>query len=208
MLWLFYVLVSRRVPRMNELRASNDVEALLAQASQLRREASEAEMSLAEEASSSTSPTTSPTTFRIVLPMAKPDWSVVDEEVEFKPQLEGESELVRIEVPVPCGLVLEESEDGSVVVAAVGDDSNAMRAGVRVGDVLRATSAVRPQMEMPTWQLLGGGVGRPRFFRFVFGADLQGPPKRTFEDVLAAVASNRDDPQNRPALLVFERRCV
>ena len=60
-------------------------------------------------------------------------------------------------------------------------------------------------MELPTWQLLGGGIGRPKLFRFVFGADLDSKPERTFEDVLNAVGSNRMDQQRRPAILVLER---
>lgn len=173
-----------------------DPEALRKQAQALRREAADAELSLR--------PPVAPAarSLRIVLPMSKPDWTVVEEEVEFKPRVDGD--LVRLDVDVPCGLLLEEDQ-GAVVVVEVGDGSNAQKAGVRAGDVLRATSAVRMQMEMPTWQLLGGGIGRPRYFRFIFGCDLEGPPKRTFEEVLAAVASNRDDPQSRPALLVLER---
>jgi len=86
-------------------------------------------------------------------------------------------------------------------VAQVASGSNAEKAGVRPGDILRATSAIRAQMEMPTWQILAGGIGRPKFFRFIYGTD-----SVSFEDVLAAVASNRDDPQQRPAILVLERR--
>ena len=92
-----------------------------------------------------------------------------------------------------------------VVVGAVGEGSNAEAAGLRPGDILRATSAVRQQMEMPTWQLLGGGIGRPKTFRFIFGADLDAKPARDFEEVLGAVGSNRLDPQGRPAILVVER---
>ena len=92
-----------------------------------------------------------------------------------------------------------------VVVGAVGDESNAARAGVRPGDILRATSAVKTQMELPTWQLLAGGIGRPKYFRFIFGADLDSKPARTFEEVLGAVGSNRMDSQGRPAILVVER---
>ena len=169
-----------------------------------------------------------PPLLRIVLPMSKPDWTVVEELVEFKPFLtrggaaapdadggdgadadaddEAASELVRFEVPVPMGLLLEEGEIvGSVVVLEVAPDSAAAAAGLRAGDLLRATSAVRQQMEMPTWSLLGGGIGRPRSFRFIYGADLAGPPPRQFEEVLAALASNRDDPERRPATLVVER---
>lgn len=173
-----------------------DPDALRKQAEALRKEAADAELSLRPPAVEKAR------SLRIVLPMSKPDWTVVDEEVEFKPLVDGD--LVRLDVDVPCGLLLEEN-DGYIVVAEVGDGSNAQKAGIEAGDVLRATSAVRMQMEMPTWQLIGGGIGRPRYFRFIFGCDLRTPPKRTFEEVLAAVASNRDDPQSRPALLVLER---
>ena len=91
------------------------------------------------------------------------------------------------------------------VVARMPAGANAEAAGVLPGDILRATTAVKQQMEMPTWQLLGGGIGRPRLFRFVFGADLDARPPRTFEEVLGAVASNRMDQERRPAILVVER---
>ena len=41
--------------------------------------------------------------------------------------------------------------------------------------------------------------------RFVYGTDLTGPPPRTFDEVLAAVGSNRLDAEQRPALVVVER---
>ena len=41
--------------------------------------------------------------------------------------------------------------------------------------------------------------------RFVYGCDLAGPPPRTFDEVLAAVGSNRLDAEQRPALVVVER---
>lgn len=193
-----------RTPRPTIRRAGeNDADALLAQAESLRREVAEAEAELVKPEPPKEK--AKPPSLRIVLPMSKPDWSVVDEEVEFVPYLNGSSRLLKLEVPVPCGLVLEEQDDEGIAVVEIGEDSNAERAGVRVGDRLRATSAVRAQMEMPTWQLLGGGIGRPKLFRFIFGCDLKGPPRRTFEDVLGAVASNREDPEARPALLVLER---
>lgn len=183
-------------------KASSDdgAEALLAQAAALRREAEEL---MGERPV----PAPEPRLLRVVLPISKPDWSVVDEEVEFQPFLNA-SEIVKVEVRVPCGLILEEQADAGVAVVEVGAGSNAEQAGVRVGDRLRATSAVRLQMEMPTWQLVAGGIGRPKSFRFIFGCDLVGPPPRSFDDVLAAVASNRDDPDQRPALLVLERLMI
>lgn len=158
----------------------------------------------------------------INLPISKPDFTVVDEDVEFAPSLPlGTSELVRIAAPLPLGLILEEggadaeendgvpeeaTAAGSPVgrgftwVAEVADEGNAAGAGVRVGDVLRACSAVKVQMEMPTWQLLGGGIGRPRPFRFIYSVD-----QRPFEEVMEAVGSNRLDPEARDVLLVVER---
>ena len=150
-----------------------------------------------------------PTGLSVVLPIARPDWSVEDTECFFEPRSDGSAQLIKFEVEVPCGVILQESDDAGgrpiVVVGAVGEGSNAEAAGLRPGDILRATSAVRQQMEMPTWQLLGGGIGRPKTFRFIFGADLDAKPARDFEEVLGAVGSNRLDPQGRPAILVVER---
>jgi hypothetical protein len=57
--------------------------------------------------------------------------------------------------------------------------------------------------DQPTWQLLAGGIGRPKTFRYSFSVD--GKP---FEQVMDAVGSNRFDPQGRPILLVLERTKV
>ena len=89
---------------------------------------------------------------------------------------------------------------GFTWVAEGGGGSNGEAAGVRAGDVLRACTAVKVQMEMPTWQLLGGGIGRPRPFRFIYSVD-----QRPFEEVMDAVGSNRLDPEARDVTLVVER---
>ena len=39
----------------------------------------------------------------------------------------------------------------------------------------------------------------------MYGCDLAGPPPRTFDEVFAAVGSNRLDAEQRPALVVVER---
>jgi hypothetical protein len=56
------------------------------------------------------------------------------------------------------------------------------------------------QMDQPSWQLLAGGIGIPKHYRFMYS-----PDNRPFEEVLDAVSSNRMDPQGRPALLAVER---
>ena len=197
----FVLGVGDKRPTVKALGALDDPMAMLAEAERLRREAAIAEASLKEETAGGEKPLKKKKLLRITLPMSKPDWSVVEEEVEFL-AIHDLSTLLRLDVPLPCGILFEEDDD-KVIVVEVAPNSNAALAGVQEGDILRATSAVRAQMELPTWQLLGGGIGRPKFFRFIYGADLAGPPRRSFEEVLAAVASNRD--QNRPALLVLER---
>ena len=78
--------------------------------------------------------------------MTKPDFSVVDEEVVFRPVYKrGTSALWVVAVPLPLGLVLEEGEGplkGFVQVLATAEDSAAAAAGVAPGDVLRACTAV------------------------------------------------------------------
>ena len=187
----------------------DDAASLFAEAARLRREAAEAERDFAPATEATTEAPAARPGLSVVLPIARPDWSVEDTECFFEPRSDGSAQLIKFEVEVPCGVILQESDDAGgrpiVVVGAVGEGSNAEAAGLRPGDILRATSAVRQQMEMPTWQLLGGGIGRPKTFRFIFGADLDAKPARDFEEVLGAVGSNRLDPQGRPAILVVER---
>ena len=172
----------------------DDAASLFAEAARLRREAAEAERDFAPATEATTEAPAARPGLSVVLPIARPDWSVEDTECFFEPRSDGSAQLIKFEVEVPCGVILQESDDAGgrpiVVVGAVGEGSNAEAAGLRPGDILRATSAVRQQMEMPTWQLLGGGIGRPKTFRFIFGADLDAKPARDFEEVLGAVGSN------------------
>ena len=206
-----------RQPRINaahktSVRAApggDDAASLFAEAARLRREAAEAERDFAPATEATPEAPAARPGLSVVLPIARPDWSVEDTECFFEPRSDGSAQLIKFEVEVPCGVILQESDDAGgrpiVVVGAVGEGSNAEAAGLRPGDILRATSAVRQQMEMPTWQLLGGGIGRPKTFRFIFGADLDAKPARDFEEVLGAGGSKRLDPQGRPAILVVER---
>ena len=200
---------SRRPPTILRAGGGDDAASLWAEAARLRREiAADMEAMPAPEAGAAPAPAPSKG-LSVVLPIASPDWTIADTECFFEPRSDGSAQLIKFEVEVPCGVILQESDDAGgrpiVVVGAVGEGSNAEAAGLRPGDILRATSAVRQQMEMPTWQLLGGGIGRPKTFRFIFGADLDAKPARDFEEVLGAVGSNRLDPQGRPAILVVER---
>ena len=88
---------------------------------------------------------------------------------------------------------------GAIRVDEVLQGGNGETAGVKVGDLLRAVTACQVTMETPTWQLLVGGIGQPKTKRFMFATD-----GRPFEQVMEAVASNRMDPEGRPAWLVLE----
>ena len=82
---------------------------------------------------------------QVVLPIARPDWSVEPTECFFAPRTKRAGvELKAFDVAVPCGVILEERDDESgapiVVVGAVGDQSNAAAAGVLPGIAPRRSS--------------------------------------------------------------------
>ncbi len=137
------------------------------------------------------------------VPILKSDGSEVMERVQFMPRLKGnKSKIITVQAPLPLGLILGESEEmpGLTVVDEIAEGSHAGAAGVKVGDVLRACTACQMMMETPTWQLMAGGIGRPKTSRLMFSTD--GKP---FEEVMEALISNRMDPNERPAWLVLER---
>lgn len=137
------------------------------------------------------------------IPILKGDGTTTFERVDFPPKITGgKSRIQTVEASLPLGIILGESEEvpGLVIVDEVGAGSNGEEAGVKIGDVVRACTACQVTMETPTWQLLAGGIGQPKTKRFMFSID-----GRPFEEVMDAVASNRMDPMERPALLVLER---
>jgi hypothetical protein len=138
-----------------------------------------------------------------VVPILKPDGSTQETEITFPPFHPDDSFITVCEANLPLGLILGESEDfaAAVVVDEVAEQSNGEIADVRVGDIVRAFTACKMQMEQPAWQLIAGGIGRPKTFRFMYSVD-----NRPFEEVMEAVASNRFDPEGRPVLLVLERK--
>lgn len=148
--------------------------------------------------------------YSVVIPILKGDGSTEMERVDFKPRLtkagDGTSSpssvVLAVEAPLPLGIILGEDETlpGAVRVDEVVGDGNGAAAGVRVGDLLRACTACQVTMEMPTWQIMAGGIGRPKTSRMMFSTD-----GRPFEEVMEAVGSNRIDPEERPAWLVLER---
>ncbi|KAL3933172.1 MAG: hypothetical protein SGBAC_010513 [Bacillariaceae sp.] len=153
------------------------------------------------------------------VPILKPDGSVVLERVQFPPLIKSNSEdddntegsttdfasdILVCEARLPLGMILgQETESNApamVVVDEILEDSNGALAGIQEGDVLRACTSCTVEMEQPTWQLLVGGIGRPKTVRFMFGTD-----DEPLEAVLEALGANRMDPEERPVVLVVER---
>lgn len=149
--------------------------------------------------------------YSVIIPILKGDGSTEMERVDFRPRMTGAidgtassmpSVILAVEAALPLGIILGEDETlpGAVRVDELIQDGNGAVAGVRVGDLLRACTACQVTMEMPTWQIMAGGIGRPKTSRMMFSTD-----GRPFEEVMEAVGSNRIDPEERPAWLVLER---
>ena len=153
--------------------------------------------------------------YSATIPILKPDGNTVMESVTFPPRLLSDddensseeaaltSKIFACEASLPLGMILGEHETiiGMTAVDEILEDSNAEKAGIQVGDLLRGVTACRMEMDTSnTWQLMAGGIGRPKTVRFMFSTD-----DERFETVMEAVGSNRFDPQERPVVLVFER---
>jgi len=149
--------------------------------------------------------------YSVVIPILKGDGSTEMERVDFRPRMTSMTDgtassfpsiIIAVEAALPLGIILGEDEalPGAIRIDEVIQDGNGAAAGVRVGDLLRACTACQVTMEMPTWQIMAGGIGRPKTNRMMFSTD-----GRPFEEVMEAVGSNRIDPGERPAWLVLER---
>ena len=137
------------------------------------------------------------------VPILKDMGEEVLERVDFPPRLGGgRSRIVTIQAPLPLGLVLGQDDalPGLTTVDEVAEDGNGANAGVQENDIVRAITATQTTMETPTWQLLAGGIGQPKTKRFMYSVD-----GRPLEEVLAAIGSNRMDPDGRDVWLVLER---
>uniref|UniRef100_A0A7S1V1G7 PDZ domain-containing protein n=1 Tax=Grammatophora oceanica TaxID=210454 RepID=A0A7S1V1G7_9STRA len=138
------------------------------------------------------------------IPIFKQDGSTVVERVDFPPRhKDGSSYIDVAEAFLPLGMIFGESEvfPGAVCVDELAEGSNAEAAGVQVGDLLRACTACQTIMDTPAWQILAGGIGMPKTKRYMYSID-----GRPFEEVMEALSSNRMDPEQRPVVLVLEKR--
>jgi C-terminal processing protease CtpA/Prc len=146
--------------------------------------------------------------YSCIVPILKPDGSTVMERCDFPPRYydtnnNSSSFITTVEASLPLGILLGENNDGSISIDEVAESGNGATAGLRITDLVRAITACRVEMAFPTWQLLAGGIGRPKTVRFMYSVD-----NRPLDEVMAEVASNRLDPENRPVLVVIERRMV
>jgi hypothetical protein len=93
--------------------------------------------------------------YSAVVPILKPDGSTVEEQVQFPLRLASATskigEIIVVQASLPLGMILGESEtlQGMTVVDDIADDSNAHLASLRVGDLVRACTACRVEMEQP-----------------------------------------------------------
>lgn len=207
--------VNAWVPALRVLRSGNfrlyanedDVEALRTQASKLREEiaafeGSKAELQRTIEATKQRelqALEAQKERYSADVPILKADGSTEEERIFFPPLYKGDTSFITVvEAPLPLGMLL--GEDKVIIVDEVASESNAEKAGIQEGDLIRACSACKMEMTMPTWQVIAGGIGIPKTRRFMYQVD--GKP---LEEVMAAIASNRQDPEARPVLLVVER---
>jgi hypothetical protein len=141
--------------------------------------------------------------YSVMVPILKPDGTTVVERCHFQPRNNNNNNnsfLMTIESPLPLGILLGECDDGFISIDEVAEGSHGSKAGLQPNDLVRAITACKMEMELPTWQLMAGGIGIPKTKRFLYSVD-----HKPLEEVMAAVASNRMDPNGRPMLLVIER---
>uniref|UniRef100_A0A7S1U795 PDZ domain-containing protein n=1 Tax=Phaeomonas parva TaxID=124430 RepID=A0A7S1U795_9STRA len=139
----------------------------------------------------------------------------VDLGPEFKPLdqvldpsfSDDNSALATVQVPLPMGMVIEESAtlEGKVEVVEVVEGSNAEKAGVQVGDVLRGCTAMAVNLakaaeEDVAFNALAGAT-KPGLCRAFYIAD--GMP---FDETMNALTSNAEQ-EGGPGFsnMVFER---
>jgi hypothetical protein len=191
----------------------NEAERLLQQAEKLRKEidsfeqkrlASRQENTYKDEQEQAAQAATRER-YSAVVPILKPDGTTVHERCDFTPRCkDGTSFITACTSNLPLGILLGEGEEefvGAVIVDEVGAGSNGEQGRILPGDIVRAVTACKMEMELPTWQLIVGGIGVPKTKRFMYSVD-----GRPFEEVMDAITSNRMDPEQRPVLLVVERR--
>ena len=116
--------------------------------------------------------------------------------------------LVRATMRSPLGIVFEEV-DGEITVVEFFDQSDTLgpiSKGIKIGDVLRATSAMTREMTYGKLGILGGGNGRPSWRRVMYTVAAKDElDDVTFDQAMKAIGSNAKA-GDYDVELVFERR--
>lgn len=122
--------------------------------------------------------------------------------LNFTPQLDR-SDFILLNLRVPLGMLIEETDDGTIVVdgAMPGYSSDGQ---VEPGDIVRAVTAYRQVLAgAPMWQQLASytPVGKLEMRRLIFRTE-----GATFADVRDAIASHRvEEGGNGTVTLLVER---
>ena len=128
---------------------------------------------------------------REVLVELEPPDNVANARIEVA---SASTRVVQATIMPPLGIVFEEDAGaGEIVVTEVLPGSNAEEVGgIRAGDVLRACSAMIPEMKYPQGNLILGGVGRPGFRRvlYIVPRAHEFKPNVTFDQTMGAIMSN------------------
>lgn len=134
------------------------------------------------------------------------DMAVGPLELTLEPLLNG-SRLLAVRLEMPLGMVLEEDAPvpskavAAPVVVDLLEEGTARVGGIRLGDVVRATTYMTMGVRYETWQLMLGGGGTPALQKA-----LMPTANQDFEQVLLAIASNsRTERGNGQIVLLVER---
>lgn len=122
----------------------------------------------------------------------------------FEPSFKDDTSAVAsVVVEAPFGMTIEQ-DNGKIIVKDVGEGSNAAKAGVQAGDILRGTTAMALNVQKAAEEDAGFSVGLSEGNKQVA---FLGVDKRPFEQVMSALQSNAVATGGPgEATLVFERQ--
>jgi hypothetical protein len=120
----------------------------------------------------------------------------------FEPSRKDDTTAIAsVVVPTPFGMVIEESASykGKIEVIDVVPDSNAAKAGIRVGDILRGTTGMALNIQQASEEDFGFSVGLSEGTKQIAFLPTD---RKNFDSVMSALQSNANRGE---ATLVFER---
>ena len=115
--------------------------------------------------------------------------------------LDGQTALGVVKVPLPCGMMLEQVENengripGVIQVAEIYPGGNADKAGIKVGDAFRACNAIVSKKVSDATAFIEADTKKTRAFLIADGQDV--------EKVIGAIQSNTEEGY---VTMIFERK--